>query len=369
MHSVDGDHRRKYLTLQGIEVCTTAWYLIHGIPKSTFHSYVQRYNEWILSTAYGNKDCKRPRIGTVQVMGTIAAIVKENVDQMSHQMQGIEHGRVNTLKEAVGNNWKRMMADANEVRVTASQISCIRRSLDGNHSFINSHFSLLHCRCSEPTSRNIQLWFVVICCVIRWDCSFAFVTFVASSLTGLLAPLQTNVSLGLPTVSQSTISRIRKDHFNNIAIKPVGSSFAKCSTCDQLQEFILKSPKGSPEYVEFVKQWEEHLAHQQSCPCLYGAWREESRHNPNEILCIIYDKMDIAKNALPRMRVTTKATQGLGQLPMNVTNMVSQWHGDGAYAHYSLHCWPGDSNATISSLARLFHWLEGPSIQESRALF
>ena len=99
-----------------------------------------------------------------------------------------------------------------------------------------------------------------------------FVTFVASSLTlGLLALLQTNISFDLPTVSQSTISRIRKDLFNNIAIKPVGSSFAKCSTCDQLQEFILKSPKGSSEYVEFVKQWEEHLTHQQSYCRLYGA--------------------------------------------------------------------------------------------------
>ena len=188
------------------------------------------------------------------------------------------------------------------------------------------------------------------------------------SLTGLLALLQTNVSFGLPIVSQSTISRIRKDLFNNIAIKPVGSSLAKCLTCDQLQEFILKSPKGSPEYVEFVKQREEHFAHQQSCRRLYGAWREESKRNPSDILCIIHDKMDTAKIALPRMRVTTKATQGLGQLPMNVTGMVSHGHGDGAYAHYSPHCWLGDSNATISSLARLFRRLEGLSVWESGAL-
>ena len=40
MHFVDGDHRRNYLMLHGVEVCATTWYLIHGIPKSTFHSYV-----------------------------------------------------------------------------------------------------------------------------------------------------------------------------------------------------------------------------------------------------------------------------------------------------------------------------------------
>ena len=96
MHSVDNDRRRKYLTLHGMEVCTIVWYLIHGILKSTFHSYVQRYNEGILSTVHGNRGCKQSRIGTIQVIGTIAAIVKENADQMPHQMQGIDHGRVGT---------------------------------------------------------------------------------------------------------------------------------------------------------------------------------------------------------------------------------------------------------------------------------
>ena len=193
-------------------------------------------------------------------------------------------------------------------------------------------------------------------------------TFDSSSLTRLLALLQTNVSFGLPTVNHSTISRIRKDLFNNITIKLVGSSFAKCSTCDQLQEFIMKSSKGSPEYVEFVKQREEHLAHQQSCRRLYGAWREESKGNPSDIQCIIHDKMDIAKTALPQMHVTTKATQSLGQLPMNVIGMISHGYEDGAYAHYSPHCWPRDSNATISSLARLFRRLKGPSVRESGTL-
>ena len=143
MHSVDGDRRRKYLTLHGVEVCATVWYLIHSIPKSTFHSYVQGYNKGILSTAQRNRGCKRPRIRIVQAMGTIAAIVKENADHMLHQMQGIGHERVDTLKYLLaGNNWKRVMADANEVRVIVSQISCIERSLDGCHSLINSHFSL-----------------------------------------------------------------------------------------------------------------------------------------------------------------------------------------------------------------------------------
>ena len=102
---------------------------------------------------HGNRGCKRPRIETVQVMGTIAAIVKKNANQMPHQMRGIKHRRVDTLKYLlVGNNWKGVMVDANEVRVIVSRISCIGRSPDGCHSLINNHFSFLHYRLSVPTS-------------------------------------------------------------------------------------------------------------------------------------------------------------------------------------------------------------------------
>ena len=114
---------------------------------------MQRYNEGVLSTAHGIRGYKRPWIGTIQVMGTIAAIMKENTDQMLHQMRGIGHGRVDTSKYLpTSNNWKRVMADANEVRLHVSRKSCIGRSPDGCHSHMNSHFSLLHCRRSVPTS-------------------------------------------------------------------------------------------------------------------------------------------------------------------------------------------------------------------------
>ena len=74
-----------------------------------------------MSLSGTNRGCKRPRIGTVQVMGTIAAIVKENANKMPHQMRGIVHGRVDTLKYLLaGNNWKRVMADTNEVGVIVS---------------------------------------------------------------------------------------------------------------------------------------------------------------------------------------------------------------------------------------------------------
>ena len=79
-----------------------------------------------------------------------------------------------------------------------------------------------------------------------------------------------------------------------------------------------------------MKQREEHLNHQQSCWRLYASWREESKRNLQNILCIIHDKMDTCNTALPRMRVITKATHGLAQLPLSVTGMVAHGHADGA---------------------------------------
>lgn len=109
--------RLKFMTLMGLEVCTTAWYKIHGIAKSTFHGYIRNFKEGVLSGQHGNKGIKRPRIGTVQAMGTIAAIVSENADQMPNQMRGTgKPHRIDTLKYLPAlNNWTKVHSDVNEV--------------------------------------------------------------------------------------------------------------------------------------------------------------------------------------------------------------------------------------------------------------
>ena len=86
-------------------------------------------------------------------------------------------------------------------------------------------------------------------------------------------------------------------------------------------------------------------------------------------MCIIHDKMDTVKTAIPCMRVTTKLTASLDQFPINVTGMVTHGHGDGAYAHYLIDLWPRDLNFTISSLARLMQWLKKQFVRLSGDLF
>ena len=58
--------------------------------------------------------------------GTMKAIIDSNANQMPHQMRGVGNGRVDTLKYLpVGNNWKRIRADANKVSLLPDLLGCI----------------------------------------------------------------------------------------------------------------------------------------------------------------------------------------------------------------------------------------------------
>ena len=50
-------------------------------------------------------------------------------------------------------------------------------------------------------------------------------------------------------VSQSAVSRMKKRVFKNVEVKKGGSTFSKCSECNELKEFIAATAKGSPEAV------------------------------------------------------------------------------------------------------------------------
>jgi hypothetical protein len=98
LHRLGHNRKRQYVTLLGIEVCATAWRKIHSILKSTYHSYVEQYKGGTVSSTHGNVGVKRPWLGTVQAMDTIATIIEENVDHMPHQKRGTVKGRMDTLK-------------------------------------------------------------------------------------------------------------------------------------------------------------------------------------------------------------------------------------------------------------------------------
>ena len=186
-----------------------------------------------------------------------------------------------------------------------------------------------------------------------------------------LVPLYVQVNAGfrMDAVSKFAISRMKKRAFRNVDVKKAGSTFSKCSECMELKEFQCAAIRNSMDEKKWQRRFDEHMAYQLSCQKLYHSWRIELDRSPLEVLCITHDGMDSQKTALPHMRVITKASSGLGQLPMTLAGMLTHGHGDGAYTDFSTDLWPRDSNFTISSLASCICRLERPTMKNSKALF
>jgi hypothetical protein len=88
-----------------------------------------------------------------------------------------------------------------------------------------------------------------------------------------------------------------------------------------------------------------------------------------DFLCVIRDKMDHFKTALPRFQVKNKVVSKLGQLLMTLIGMIVHGNGDKTFVQYFNELWPNDLNFTIGWLLCLFHNLEMEPVRESWVLF
>ena len=184
-----------------------------------------------------------------------------------------------------------------------------------------------------------------------------------------LTLLQQSARCNVKPVSQSTISVMKKKLFKNVEVKASSSNFSRCSECDIFQDCISRYPWGCDEWATLMNDRTKHINYQNTCRRLYHGWSSNSVDSPMEFLYIIHDKMDHTKSAIPRMQRSTKATSGLGQIPISVTGMLMHGHGDGAYAHYSIAFWLEDSNFIISSICQVLRALERPPVKDSKELF
>ena len=142
-----------------------------------------------------------------------------------------------------------------------------------------------------------------------------------------LTLLQQSARCNMKPVSQSTVSVMKKKLFRNVEVKAPSSNFSRCSECDFLQDCISRYPRGCDEWATLVNDRTKHINYQNACRRLYHGWSSNSVVSPTEFLCIIHDKMDHTKSAIPRMQRSTKATSGLGQIPISVIGMLTHGHG------------------------------------------
>ena len=101
------------------------------------------------------------------------------------------------------------------------------------------------------------------------------------------------------------------------------------------------------------------MKQQKSCRSLYYTWHTFLETQPQKYVCIIHDKMDQKKTAIPRLRVLPKGVDSGYNLPIALIGMITHGHAEGHYGHFILNgLWPSDPNLTIGSIASCLHNLE-----------
>jgi hypothetical protein len=154
------------------------------------------------------------------------------------------------------------------------------------------------------------------------------------------------------------MSRLKKRHHFNMDVWKTWSIFAKCTMCESLKDLISKLGRNNNDVKKYELKLKKHILHQDFYKILYHTWRSEFMQFKDEFLCVIHDKMDHAKIALPRFQVTNKMISTFKQLPITFTSMIAHGHGNEQYVQYFNELWPNDPNFRIGSLLCLFWTLE-----------
>jgi len=82
---------------------------------------------------------------------------------------------------------------------------------------------------------------------------------------------------------------------------------------------------------EHALKLKSHNTHQKSCICFYNNLKTKSLQSKEDFFCIIHDKMDPSKTALPRLQVKNKLVIRVGQLPITLNGMIVHGRDDEAF--------------------------------------
>ena len=269
-------------SFDGKKVCNKAWYVMHGIGRSTFYRLKQKFINGAKIATHGNLGIIRKQTTHVEMAkAIIQGFIDNNADQMPHKLRTSMHGTRET-QQVLPSMYK--------------QVDILREVND------------------------------------------------------------TLVSLNYKTLSQPTFSRLWNTVFKTVSLSK-SSTFSKCDICTAIKA-KLESTRNQEERAKYFAQRRAHMLQQMSCRNMYYAWRSTSEMYPNKFLCIIHDKMDQSKTAIPQIKPVPKSLNGVERLPVSLTGMLTHGHGQTAYGHFALGLWPSDPNFTIASLSKCLRNLE-----------
>jgi len=128
----------KVVTLENIEVCCRAWYIIHAVSKADFYRFRNYSLQGRRSRFHGNSGAKKPREATLQAAATLSTIIMSLADAMPHKTRTLPSGeKVVQMVLPTGTKWKNILVDVNEVgeKVGCGPISLSKLSVIKNQQF------------------------------------------------------------------------------------------------------------------------------------------------------------------------------------------------------------------------------------------
>ena len=102
-----------------IDVCPRAWYLIHGIGKSTFYRHAKDVENGARAGEHGNTWSKKTRIHIVQATATLQCLVANTANHMPHRSITLDSGeKVVSMQLPPSFKWKEMLPQMNVVNTS-----------------------------------------------------------------------------------------------------------------------------------------------------------------------------------------------------------------------------------------------------------
>ena len=130
----DGDGN-SVVTLEGMDICLTAWRIIMGVSKTTFYRYADLAKAGTRAGAHGNLGTTKPRQGTLQATATLRCLLDKAADHMPHKSKALMSGeRVVSMSLPSSWKWVDSLSQLNEVneryglnQISSSNLSKIQR--------------------------------------------------------------------------------------------------------------------------------------------------------------------------------------------------------------------------------------------------
>jgi hypothetical protein len=122
--------RKKFITLANRDVCENAWYIIHGLLRSTFSLYKSAERVGSGSGCHGNLGVLRPRAHTIQAEANMMTIINDTANRMPNATWEIGQKRVDNQKILPSAcNWDHIRVASNHISLLALSVMAALNSV------------------------------------------------------------------------------------------------------------------------------------------------------------------------------------------------------------------------------------------------